>query len=350
MPTTRLAVLIGRFHPAHEGHLAAMRAALAHHDRLLVLPGGANRSRSWKRPFTAAERIGFIQAALGPLAERVLFAPLPDRLYDDAYWCRAVRTAVDAACAQLGGATVTLVGFPKDRTSAYLLWFPEWAAEPCPLLTSPTGAILNATDARRALFLGQGALSDFGPALDPVRAWVRDNPDIAAWIAEEGAATEQSLAALDRGKTGYGYTIAVPTVDAVVLRANSVLMIRRGRAPGKGLWALPGGHIDPYERAELAVVRELREEAGLTLTPDMAFTRSVFDHPERSDRGWLRTEAFGFEWSPTMGNPIGPEDTQEVSALAWLPLDTLDSRECFEDHAEIVAGIAAQRARYAVAA
>jgi len=345
-----LAVLIGRFHPAHQGHLDTMRAALDRYDRLLVLPGGANRSRSWKRPFTAPERIGFIKAALGPLADRVLFTPLPDRLYDDAFWCASVRAAVAAACTDLGGATVTLVGFPKDRTSAYLSWFPEWKAEPSALVTSPNGAVLNATDARRALFLGQGSIADFGPAMGPVLDWMDLHPDTAAWIAEEGAAVERTIAALDAGKAGYGHTIAVPTVDAVVLRANSVLMVRRGRAPGKGLWALPGGHIDPYERATEAVVRELAEETGLVADAGAAFARAVFDHPDRSDRGWLRTEAFGFEWTPAMGLPIGAQDAGEVSAIAWLDIDTLDESQCFEDHAEIVAGIGAQRARLSQAA
>lgn len=350
MRALTLAVLIGRFHPAHEGHLDTMRAALDRYDRLLVLPGGANRSRSWKRPFTAPERIAFIRQALGPLADRVLFTPLPDRLYDDAFWCASVRAAVADACAQLGGATVTLVGFSKDRTSAYLAWFPEWAAEPCPLLASPEGQILNATDARRALFLGQGDVASFGAAMRPVLDWMRANPDTAAWITEEGAAVERTIAALDRGKAGYGHTIAVPTVDAVVLRGDSVLMLRRGRAPGKGLWALPGGHIDPFERATEAVVRELHEETGLVAEAGQAFAREVFDHPDRSDRGWLRTDAFGFAWTPAMGLPTGALDAGEVSALAWIPLDAIDESQCFEDHAEIVAGIAARRARLAQAA
>jgi 8-oxo-dGTP diphosphatase len=43
-------------------------------------------------------------------------------------------------------------------------------------------------------------------------------------------------------------------------------MILRGHDPGKGLWSIPGGRIEPGESDEQAVVREVREETGLEVT------------------------------------------------------------------------------------
>jgi ADP-ribose pyrophosphatase YjhB (NUDIX family) len=56
----------------------------------------------------------------------------------------------------------------------------------------------------------------------------------------------------------------VPCVGAVVHdAAGRLLLIRRGHDPGRGLWSLPGGRVEPGESAAEAVEREVREETGL---------------------------------------------------------------------------------------
>jgi 8-oxo-dGTP diphosphatase len=56
----------------------------------------------------------------------------------------------------------------------------------------------------------------------------------------------------------------VPCVGAVITdAAGRLLLIKRGHAPGAGLWSLPGGRIEPGETDAEALVRELREETGL---------------------------------------------------------------------------------------
>lgn len=52
-------------------------------------------------------------------------------------------------------------------------------------------------------------------------------------------------------------------VGVAVLRDGQILLVRRGREPGKGLWAVPGGKVRWGEPMRAAARREVREETGL---------------------------------------------------------------------------------------
>lgn len=54
-------------------------------------------------------------------------------------------------------------------------------------------------------------------------------------------------------------------VGVVVIDDGNILLIRRGRDPGRGLWAVPGGKVQRGERLREAARREAMEETGLTV-------------------------------------------------------------------------------------
>jgi 8-oxo-dGTP diphosphatase len=59
----------------------------------------------------------------------------------------------------------------------------------------------------------------------------------------------------------------IPCVGAIITDDQGrLLLIKRGHDPGAGRWSLPGGHVEPGETDEQAVVREILEETGLTVT------------------------------------------------------------------------------------
>jgi 8-oxo-dGTP diphosphatase len=62
---------------------------------------------------------------------------------------------------------------------------------------------------------------------------------------------------------------ALPVIacaGAVVLDGHGrLLLVRRGNEPGRGLWSVPGGRVEPGESVAAAVEREVREETGLAV-------------------------------------------------------------------------------------
>src|SRR5437763_11981549 len=56
-------------------------------------------------------------------------------------------------------------------------------------------------------------------------------------------------------------------------RPGRILLVLRANDPGRGLWSLPGGRVEPGETPEQAVVREVREETGLEVSVGPALLR-----------------------------------------------------------------------------
>src|SRR4029450_2787370 len=58
----------------------------------------------------------------------------------------------------------------------------------------------------------------------------------------------------------------VDCVGALVYdEERRLLVVRRANEPGRGLWSIPGGRVEPGEDDPAAVAREVAEETGLTV-------------------------------------------------------------------------------------
>ena len=57
-------------------------------------------------------------------------------------------------------------------------------------------------------------------------------------------------------------------VGAVIVDADELLLIKRGRGVGAGKWSVPGGRVEAGEAMAEALVREVLEETGLEVVCD----------------------------------------------------------------------------------
>ena len=60
---------------------------------------------------------------------------------------------------------------------------------------------------------------------------------------------------------------------------NKILLVKRGIPVFRGYWALPGGKVEPEETVEEAVIREVKEETGLTV----AIIKKIGEYHEKGE-------------------------------------------------------------------
>lgn len=116
------------------------------------------------------------------------------------------------------------------------------------------------------------------------------------------------------------------SIDALIIRDGNILLIKRRREPYKGIWALPGGHIDWDETVEEATIREVREEVGLMATRVQLL--GVYSDPKRHPKQAIAVAFI----CVTSGEPKAGDDAVEAR---FFSLDNLPAPLAF-DHEKIV--------------
>lgn len=108
----------------------------------------------------------------------------------------------------------------------------------------------------------------------------------------------------------------IEVVAAVFYRDGEVLACRR--APGKsaaGKWEFPGGKIDDDETPDLALVREIQEELGISISVNGLVDRSV------TPVGDLNIDLACY----LVSSAEVPSHSTDHDDLRWLPIEALTS-------------------------
>ena len=101
-----------------------------------------------------------------------------------------------------------------------------------------------------------------------------------------------------------------------VIRDGALLMVRRGRGPNVGLWAIPGGKVDYGESLREAAIREVREETGIDV--ELGEVVWVGDAMGPGDPPAWHYTLVDFLARMIGGTLAAADDAEE---LAWVPLE-----------------------------
>jgi ADP-ribose pyrophosphatase YjhB (NUDIX family) len=121
------------------------------------------------------------------------------------------------------------------------------------------------------------------------------------------------------------YKNPIPTVDAIIQKSSSILLVKRKKDPYKNQFALPGGFVNEGETIEEAIEREVYEETSLKIHPIDIL--GVYSDPTRDPRGHMMTVVFIV--LIIKGIATAGDDAKEIS---WIPIEKINEIKIAFDH------------------
>ena len=126
--------------------------------------------------------------------------------------------------------------------------------------------------------------------------------------------------------------------SAAIFHDGKVLLAQRSKLPLKGIWSLPGGHIEPGEKALEAAHRELREETGIKADIEglVDVADVILHHDDGSLRGHYVISVFYGVWLKGEAKP-----ESDCLAVEWVSVAELSERPMTEGTVAIIERAAA---------
>jgi bifunctional NMN adenylyltransferase/nudix hydrolase len=339
-------VFVGRLQPPTTAHEHVIRTALSLSEKVIIVLGSCNTARTLRNPFTFDERVEMTRSMFGTSEQdRLLFVAQEDHTYQDEKWLVTLQQKVkEKILLNVPGNTVNntlhglsdvrigLIGHSKDETSYYLNLFPGWASE-------NVGARpgVDATAVRAELF------DQVPEQIDPAHVHPAVMAKLEKFTSTDAYATlVQERAFVRKYQQQWANSPYPPmfvTTDSIIIQSGHILLVKRGAMPGKGMWALPGGYLNPKETLEQGMLRELREETKLRVPEPVLRgsiqARETFDDPHRSPRGRTITTAFLIHLKGQRSLPK-VKGSDDAAHAEWVPIADLDPKLMFEDHYFII--------------
>ena len=128
----------------------------------------------------------------------------------------------------------------------------------------------------------------------------------------------------------------ISAVSLALLDRGRVLLVKRGRAPAKGLFAFPGGRVEAGETLEQAVRRELHEETGLAAGAVSLLTTIDIEPETPGQKGFALNVFAGTQ----PAGRLTPGD--DAADAGWYSLDEIAALPITASTAEIARQLLAE--------
>ncbi len=108
-------------------------------------------------------------------------------------------------------------------------------------------------------------------------------------------------------------------VGAILVRDGALLMVRRAKEPGRGLWSVPGGRVEHGELLADALRREVREETGLEI--EIEGLIGIYEVVGE-------THYVVCDYLVSVVGDATPQPAGDVDEARWVPLDEVSGLDC----------------------
>jgi ADP-ribose pyrophosphatase YjhB (NUDIX family) len=110
----------------------------------------------------------------------------------------------------------------------------------------------------------------------------------------------------------------IPCAAAIIMEADRVLLIQRGREPNYGQWSFPGGAVELGETTEGCALRETHEETGLEIA--ILDVAAVVDRVFKDENDQIHYHYVIVDY---LAHPVGGtlQAATDVLAAKWVSFD-----------------------------
>ena len=319
----KVGLVIGRFQPLHNGHVALIQKAMDDNDVVLVLVGSQNKLTDYRNPFDIETRLELLKEHFAQY-DKMYFKGMDDYPNNE-QWVEDVISRVNTITDDPRATTV----YTSDKDAEFYRMNFLYSVE-----VSPSKG-LNATDIREFSYRAGGIHHNIPQVTKEF---------LTNWLETDEynrLRKEYYLCVSSKEEAIYNHSYGnpiEPVAHAMVIQGGKVLLVKRSGVRGHGQWALPGGFIQHTETTRAGALRELQEETSLDLLNQPRAAEVAFAIEENMNG--LSTRTIGFNYCYA----VHPDETLDIVAgddaqdVQWFSLEDVANGDMplFYNHTTVV--------------